>query len=79
MKIKMKATVHASSNAEGSETMMYEAGTEHDMTHKMNIATILLNDGTAEKSIPETTKKVVTKMEKKTEKKSIVKKIFGKK
>ena len=43
----------------------------------MNIATMLLNDGKAEKSIGETTKKVVTKMEKKT--KGIVKKIFGKK
>ena len=47
------------------------------MTDKMNIATLLLNDGNAEKSVMETTKKVVTKMEKKS--KGIVKKIFGKK
>ena len=77
MKIKMKATLEASANAEGSVTMIYKSGEVYDMTNRMNIATILLNDGSAEKSMVETTKKVVTKMEKKT--KGIVKKIFGKK
>tara|TARA_R110001592_G_scaffold184759_1_gene428540 strand:- start:758 stop:994 length:237 start_codon:yes stop_codon:yes gene_type:complete len=77
MKIKMKATVKASANADGSMTMIYNTGEVYDMSNRMNIATILLNDGSAEKSIVETTKKVVTKMEKKT--KGIVKKIFGKK
>tara|TARA_X000001382_G_scaffold78630_1_gene55148 strand:+ start:290 stop:526 length:237 start_codon:yes stop_codon:yes gene_type:complete len=77
MKIKMKATLEASANAEGSVTMIYKSGEVYDMTNKMNIATMLLNDGSAEKSMVETTKKVVTKMEKKT--KGIVKKIFGKK
>jgi len=77
MKIKMKATVKASGNAEGSTTMIYRSGEVYDMTNRMNIATILLNDGSAEKSVEETTKKVVTKMEKKS--KGIVKKIFGKK
>jgi|TARA_R100001460_G_scaffold94_2_gene328 hypothetical protein len=77
MKIKMKATVKASGNAEGSTTMIYRSGEVYDMTNRMNIATILLNDGSAEKSVVETTKKVVTKMEKKS--KGIVKKIFGKK
>jgi hypothetical protein len=77
MKIKMKTTIKASANSEGSVTMVYNSGEVYDMTDRMNIATILLNDGSAEKSMVETTKKVVTKMEKKT--KGIVKKIFGKK
>ena len=42
MKIKMNQSIKASANAEGSATMMYEAGQEYDMTNKMNIATILL-------------------------------------
>lgn len=77
MKIKMKTTVKASANADGSITMIYNSGEVYDMTNRMNIATMLLNDGSAEKSMVETTKKVVTKMEKKS--KGIVKKIFGKK
>ena len=77
MKIKMSKTIEASANKEGSVTMIYKSGEVYDMTDKMNIATMLLNDGNAEKSIGETTKKVVTKMEKKS--KGIVKKIFGKK
>ena len=77
MKIKMSKTIEASANKEGSVTMIYNSGEVYDMTNKMNIATMLLNDGNAEKSIGETTKKVVTKMEKKS--KGIVKKIFGKK
>ena len=43
----------------------------------MNIATILLNSGQAEKAIAKTEKKVIEKVEKKS--KNIVKKIFGKK
>jgi hypothetical protein len=77
MKIKMKATIQASANKEGSVSMVYKSGEVYDMTDKMNIATLLLNDDNAEKSVMETTKKVVTKMEKKS--KGIVKKIFGKK
>jgi len=77
MKIKMNQSVEASANAEGSATMMYEAGQEYDMTNKMNIATILLNAGQADKAIAKTEKKVIEKVEKKS--KNIVKKIFGKK
>jgi|TARA_B100000902_G_C26435094_1_gene493350 hypothetical protein len=77
MKIKMNQSVKASANAEGSVTMMYEAGQEYDMTNKMNIATILLNAGQADKAIAKTEKKVIEKVEKKS--KNIVKKIFGKK
>lgn len=77
MKIKMNQSITAAADAEGSTTMIYEAGQEYDMTNKMNIATILLNGGQAEKAIAKTEKKVITKVEKKT--KNIVKKIFGKK
>ena len=77
MKIKMNQTVKASANKEGSVTMIYEAGQEYDMTNKMNIATILLNAGQADKAIAKTEKKVIEKVEKKS--KNIVKKIFGKK
>lgn len=77
MKIKMNQTVKASANKEGSATMIYEAGQEYDMTNKMNIATILLNAGQADKAIAKTEKKVIEKVEKKS--KNIVKKIFGKK
>ena len=77
MKIKMNQSVKASANAEGSATMMYEAGQEYDMTNKMNIATILLNAGQADKAIAKREKKVIEKVEKKS--KNIVKKIFGKK
>tara|TARA_R110002012_G_scaffold65659_1_gene172290 strand:+ start:846 stop:1088 length:243 start_codon:yes stop_codon:yes gene_type:complete len=80
MKIKMKETVKASANQEGSMTMMYESGQEYDMSNKMNIATILLNSGQAEKSIAKTEKKVIKDMEKKTSKtKKVLKKVFGKK
>jgi len=77
MKIKMNQSVKASANSEGSVTMIYEAGQEYDMTNKMNIATILLNAGQADKAIAKTEKKVIEKVEKKS--KNIVKKIFGKK
>jgi len=51
MKIKMKATIEASANKEGSVSMIYKSGEVYDMTDKMNIATLLLNDGNAEKSV----------------------------
>jgi len=83
MKIKMKATVNASSNPEGSSSMSYKAGVEYDMSQdwQMKLATILLNNGDAEKSVKDTAKKVITKLEKKDENKTkkIVKKLFGKK
>ena len=83
MKIKMKATVNASSNPEGSSSMSYKAGVEYDMSQdwQMKLATILLNNGDAEKSVKDTAKKVITKLEKKVENKTkkIVKKLFGKK
>jgi hypothetical protein len=80
MKIKMKTTLEASANAEGSVSMVYNSGEVYDMTNKMNIATILLNDGSAEKSIAGTTKKVIKDMEKKSSKaKKVLKKVFGKK
>tara|TARA_R100000734_G_C3276053_1_gene70846 strand:- start:471 stop:713 length:243 start_codon:yes stop_codon:yes gene_type:complete len=80
MKIKMKQTVKASANAEGSVSMVYESGVEYDMTNKMNIATILMNSGQAEKAIEKTEKKVIKDMEKKTSKtKKVLKKVFGKK
>ena len=72
MKIKMNQSVKASANAEGSVTMTYEAGQEYDMTNKMNIATILLNAGQADKAVAKTEKKVIEKVEKKS--KNIVKK-----
>ena len=77
MKIKMNQSITAAADAEGSTTMIYEAGQEYDMTNKMNIATILLNAGQADKAIAKTEKKVIEKVEKKS--KNIVKKIFGKK
>ena len=43
MKIKMKATIEASANKEGSVSMIYKSGEVYDMTDKMNIATLLLN------------------------------------
>ena len=47
----------------------------------MKLATTLINNGQAESVAMETTKKVVTEMETKVEKKSksILKKVFGKK
>ena len=83
MKIKMKTTVNASSNPEGSASMSYKAGEEYDMSQdwQMKLATTLLNSGDAEKSVKDTAKKVITKLEKKVENKTkkIVKKLFGKK
>ena len=83
MKIKMKVDSKASANKEGSVVMTYKAGTEHEMNDpwQMQLATRLLNKGKAEKSLGSKTTKVVEDMEKKTVKvkKSILKKVFGKK
>ena len=79
MKIKMKVNKIATANENGSDTMTYAKDSVHDMNApwQMKLATNLINNVLAESVAKETTKKVVTKMEKKT--KGIVKKIFGKK
>lgn len=83
MKIKMKETKIASANQFGSLTMTYEKDSVHDMSSEwqMKLATNFINNGQAESVAKETTKKVVTEMETKVEKKekSILKKVFGKK
>lgn len=86
MKIKMKNTAQGSANDNGSVSMEYTAGVEYDMSEvwQMKIATIFLNNGSAEKSSKETAKKVVNDMETKIEKtekkeKNIFKKVFSKK
>tara|TARA_B100000780_G_scaffold157650_1_gene110293 strand:- start:1166 stop:1420 length:255 start_codon:yes stop_codon:yes gene_type:complete len=83
MKIKMKETKIASANQFGSLTMTYEKDSVYDMSSEwqMKLATNFINNGQAESVAKETTKKVVTEMETKVEKKekSILKKVFGKK
>ena len=83
MKIKMKENKVASANENGSTTMTYAKDSMHDMSSEwqMKLATSLINNGKAESVAKETTKKVVTEMETKVEKKSksILKKVFGKK
>ena len=83
MKIKMKMDAKASANKDGSVVMTYKAGTEYTMNEswQMQLATRLLNKGKAEKSLGSKTTKVVEDMEKKATKtkKSILKKVFGKK
>jgi hypothetical protein len=83
MKIKMKVDAKASANENGSMTMTYKAGQVYNMESKwqMQLATRLLNKGKADKSLGSKTTKVVEDMEKKATKtkKSILKKVFGKK
>ena len=83
MKIKMKVNKIATANENGSDTMTYAKDSIHDMSSpwQMKLATTLINNGKAESVAKETTKKVVTEMETKVEKKSksILKKVFGKK
>jgi hypothetical protein len=83
MKIKMKENKVASANENGSATMTYAKDSVHDMSSEwqMKLATKLINSGQAESVAKETTKKVVTEMETKVEKKSknLLKKVFGKK
>ena len=83
MKIKMKTDKIATANQYGSATMTYAKDSVHDMSSEwqMKLATKLINSGQAESVAKETTKKVVTEMETKVEKKekSILKKVFGKK
>ena len=82
MKIKMKIDVVGAVDNGGS-TMLYKAGQTYQMNTKleMEMATVWMNDGRAEKGVAEKATKVVNEMEKKTEKKSknILKKILGKK
>ena len=83
MKIKMKVNKMATANEYGSVTMTYAKDSVHDMNApwQMKLATTLINNGQAESVAKETTKKVVTEMETKVEKKSksLLKKVFGKK
>ena len=83
MKIKMKQDKVASADENGSSSMTYAKDSVHDMSSvwQMKLATSLINNGKAESVAKETTKKVVTEMETKVEKKSknILKKVFGKK
>jgi hypothetical protein len=83
MKIKMKVNKMATANEYGSVTMTYAKDSVHDMSSEwqMKLATNFINNGKAESVAKETTKKVVTEMETKVEKKSksILKKVFGKK
>ena len=83
MKIKMKVNKIATANENGSDTMTYAKDSVYDMNApwQMKLATTLINNGKAESVAKETTKKVVTEMETKVEKKSksILKKVFGKK
>jgi|TARA_B110000977_G_C10958389_1_gene447539 hypothetical protein len=80
MKIKMKQDKLATANEAGSETLVYKKDSELDMSEawQMKLASKWLNNGVAEQVKPVTEKKVITEVQKK-EKKSIVKKIFGKK
>jgi hypothetical protein len=80
MKIKMKVDKLATANEAGSETLVYKKDSELNMSEawQMKLASKWLNNGVAEQVKPVTEKKVVTEVQKK-EKKSIVKKIFGKK
>ena len=83
MKIKMKVNKIATANQNGSDTMTYVKDSVYDMNApwQMKLATNLINNGLAESVVNETTKKVVTEMETKVEKKSksLLKKVFGKK
>ena len=83
MKIKMKVNKMATANEHGSVTMTYAKDSVYDMSApwQMKLATTLINNGKAESVAKETTKKVVTEMETKVEKKekSLLKKVFGKK
>lgn len=76
----MKQDKLATANEAGSETLVYKKDSELDMSEawQMKLASKWLNNGVAEQVKPVTEKKVVTEVQKK-EKKSIVKKIFGKK
>ncbi|MGY9060032.1 MAG: hypothetical protein ACKVHI_09650 [Candidatus Puniceispirillales bacterium] len=80
MKIKMKVDKLATANEAGSETLVYKKDSELNMSEawQMKLASKWLNNGVAEQVKPVTEKKVITEVQKK-EKKSIVKKIFGKK
>ena len=76
----MKQDKLATANEAGSETLVYKKDSELNMSEawQMKLASKWLNNGVAEQVKPVTEKKVITEVQKK-EKKSIVKKIFGKK
>jgi hypothetical protein len=76
----MKVDKLATANEAGSETLVYKKDSELNMSEawQMKLASKWLNNGVAEQVKPVTEKKVITEVQKK-EKKSIVKKIFGKK
>ena len=76
----MKQDKLATANEAGSETLVYKKDSELDMSEawQIKLASKWLNNGVAEQVKPVTEKKVITEVQKK-EKKSIVKKIFGKK
>ena len=76
----MKQDKLATANEAGSETLVYKKDSEINMSEawQMKLASKWLNNGVAEQVKPVTEKKVITEVQKK-EKKSIVKKIFGKK
>ena len=81
MKIKMKKDVVGAVDNGGS-TMLYKAGQTYQMNTKleMEMATVWMNDGRAEKGVAEKATKVVNDMEKKESKaKKVIKKILGKK
>ena len=83
MKIKMKTDVKAKADESGSMAMVYKAGTVYDMSAEwqMKMATKFMNNGKADKSVGAKSTKVITDVEKKTTsvKKTILKKVFGKK
>ena len=70
MKIKMKKDVVGAIDNGGS-TMLYKTGQTYQMNTKleMEMATVWMNDGRAEKGVAEKATKVVNEMEKKVEKK----------
>jgi hypothetical protein len=79
----MKQDKVASADENGSSSMTYAKDSVHDMNSEwqMKLATNFINNNRAESVSVETTKKVVTEMETKVEKKekSLLKKVFGKK
>ena len=78
MKVKMKVDVKGAAG-NGETTIMYQAGNTYEMKTKleMEMASVWLSDGRAEKGGITIEKKVVEKSDSKVKK--VVKKILGKK
>ena len=78
MKVKMKVDVKGAAG-NGETTIMYQAGNTYEMKTKleMEMASVWLSDGRAEKGEITIEKKVVEKSDSKVKK--VVKKILGKK